>query len=124
MDSEVVAERTNRAPATMVGGRRKSQPSVVPNLHEKENAQHESKDARDEEGESKDLIRQEELEKEALYKQTQQQQQQAMRTKKYTNAELNRAPNIFANKNIRQPQRFGAGLPLESRKIIKEMSGQ
>ncbi|KAJ1666444.1 hypothetical protein IW140_004890 [Coemansia sp. RSA 1813] len=123
MDSEVVAERTNRVPATMVGGRRKSQPSALPHLHQKEETQQEAKDARDEEGESKDLIRQDELDKEFLHKQTQQQQQREMNTKKFTNAELNRAPNIVATKNIRQPQRFPSGLPLQSRKIIKEMSG-
>ncbi|KAJ2541269.1 hypothetical protein EV175_006155 [Coemansia sp. RSA 1933] len=123
MNSELLAERTGREPAAMVGGRRVSQPSVPLHLNQKDAAQKEAKDARDEEGESKDLIRQEEEARDFLHKQTQREQAQQMNNRKFTNAELNRAPNIVATKNIRQPQRFPSGLPLESRKMMREMSG-
>ncbi|KAI9506639.1 hypothetical protein GGI25_005206 [Coemansia spiralis] len=124
MDSEAVAEKTNRAPAMVAGGRRKSKPTNIPHLAKNsEDRAPSGKDARDEEGgdESRELLRQEEKDKEFLMEQTKKQQKHDIKfNQKHTNAELNRAPNIIANKNIRQPQRFGSGIPLESRKILKE----
>ncbi|KAJ2847043.1 hypothetical protein GGI22_006085 [Coemansia erecta] len=124
MDSEVVSQMTGREPAMIVGGRRVSQPSAPPHLSQKEAQRgNDNKDARDEEGESRDLIRQDKEYMESLHEQTQRQQLREMKTNRFTNAELNRGPNVTKTGNIRQPQRFASGLPLESRQIMREMGG-
>ncbi|KAJ1801192.1 hypothetical protein LPJ59_000491 [Coemansia sp. RSA 2399] len=122
MDSEVVAQKTGREPAMFVGGRRVSLPSVPPHPSQKEDQNGGGKDARDEEGEPMmDLIRQDEDYRKALHDQTQKQQQREMKNNKYTNAELNHGPHVTKMGNIRQPQRFASGLPLESRQILSKM---
>ncbi|KAJ1836824.1 hypothetical protein LPJ73_007593, partial [Coemansia sp. RSA 2703] len=50
-----------------------------------------------------------------------QQQHELKNNQKYTNAELNRGPNPVKNNQIRQPSRFPAGLPKETKMIMKEM---
>ncbi|KAJ2004159.1 hypothetical protein GGI04_001336 [Coemansia thaxteri] len=117
--------KAGHAPATIVGGRRKSQASYIPTLSKEAEAESKSMDARGSDGEEEDgheLIRQAEMDKEFLHEQVQKRQQHEIRNQtRHTNAELNRAPNPVLSNQIRQPSRFPAGLPKETKMAMKSM---
>ncbi|KAJ2069343.1 hypothetical protein GGI01_001429 [Coemansia sp. RSA 376] len=123
MESTSIEVKTGRAPATMVGGRRKSQPMFVPTVPSEE--EEKAMDARGPDGEEIDanaLIRQAEMDQEFLHEQTQKRQQHELRNQsRYTNAELNHAPNPVLSNQIRQPGRFPKGVPKETKMVMKSM---
>ncbi|KAJ2507653.1 hypothetical protein GGH95_003118 [Coemansia sp. RSA 1836] len=128
MDTSHSAElKAGHAPATKVGGRRKSQASYVPTATEEEEEKQRAMDARSEEGEdeetARDLIRQAHMDQEFLHEQVQKRQQAEIRNhqSKHTNAELNRAPNPVLSNQIRQPGRFPSGIPKETKMAMKSM---
>ncbi|KAJ2779767.1 hypothetical protein GGI15_003773 [Coemansia interrupta] len=107
-------------PASKVGGRRVSQNSGVPPMSKERESLNKNKNSSSEEGdEDHQMIRQEEM---LQFEQAQRQQQHELKNnQKYTNAELNRAPNPVKNNHIRQPGRFPAGLPKETKMVMKEL---
>ncbi|KAJ2374180.1 hypothetical protein IW150_003249 [Coemansia sp. RSA 2607] len=108
-------------PASKVGGRRVSQNSGVPPLSKERDSLNKNKESNSGEGdeEDKQMMRQDEM---LNFEQAQRQQQHELKNnQKYTNAELNRGPNPVKNNQIRQPSRFPAGLPKETKMIMKEM---
>ncbi|KAJ2332815.1 hypothetical protein GGH91_006079, partial [Coemansia sp. RSA 2671] len=96
MESVSAELKAGHAPATMVGGRRKSQAVFVPTVTTEEEEQ-KAMDARSPEGEdmdSNELIRQAEMDQEFLHEQVQKRQQHELRNQtRHKNSELNRAPN-------------------------------
>ncbi|KAJ2826024.1 hypothetical protein FBU31_003554 [Coemansia sp. 'formosensis'] len=123
MESTSTELKAGHAPATMVGGRRKSQAMFVPTVTVDE--EEKAMDARGPEGEEIDanaLIRQAEMEQDFMHEQTQKRQQQELRNQtRFTNAELNRAPNPVLSNQIRQPGRFPSGVPKETKLAAKSM---
>ncbi|KAJ1815367.1 hypothetical protein LPJ56_002689 [Coemansia sp. RSA 2599] len=104
--------------ATKVGGRRMSQNTGVPNLA-KERESLSKKDKEDEEN-SEQLVRQDD--NKYMFEQMQRHQQNADKHQfAKMNREIHRAPDPVKNNHIRQPARFPAGLPKETKRIMKEM---
>ncbi|KAJ2732075.1 hypothetical protein IW152_004055 [Coemansia sp. BCRC 34962] len=124
MESTSAELKAGHAPATMVGGRRKSQAVFVPTAPSEEEEQ-KAMDARGPDGEEMDsnaLIRQAEMDQQFLHEQIQKRQQHELRNQtRYKNSELNRAPNPVLSNQIRQPGRFPSGVPKETKMAMKTM---
>ncbi|KAJ2743976.1 hypothetical protein GGI20_003330 [Coemansia sp. BCRC 34301] len=127
MNTNASELKAGHAPATIVGGRRKSQATFIPTVTSEEEEKQRAMDARGEGGEdeetARDLIRQAEMDQEFLHEQVQKRQQAEIRNhqSKHTNAELNRAPNPVLSNQIRQPGRFPSGVPKETKMAMKSM---
>ncbi|KAJ1843235.1 hypothetical protein LPJ57_009804 [Coemansia sp. RSA 486] len=119
MDTENSEFLAGHAIATKVGGRRMSQNTGVPTMI-KERESLSKKDKQDDEENSEQLLRQDD--NQYMYEQLQRQQQNAFK-QNYSkmNREIHRAPDPVKNNHIRQPARFPAGLPKETKMIMKEM---
>ncbi|KAJ2726776.1 hypothetical protein GGI07_000287 [Coemansia sp. Benny D115] len=110
-----------RPPAKIIGGRRLSQnTNPVPDLSKESDHQPKSKEEQ-EQGDSEELIRQEELDKKLLYDALRKKQENAYKNyPKSANFDHNKGLNLTKNNQINQPSRFPAGIPKETKMAMKE----
>ncbi|KAJ2764009.1 hypothetical protein IWQ56_004646 [Coemansia nantahalensis] len=118
MDLVSASSLTEHPPATFAGGQRRSQPTTGVLRPKKE----ESPEAEDEEGSTKDVLRQSQADNEFFMEQVKQDQAHRMaHTMRIPNAALNTAPKNVKQGYIRQPSQFPKGTPADFKAAAKEL---
>ncbi|KAJ2713446.1 hypothetical protein H4R19_002248 [Coemansia spiralis] len=116
MDLVSANSLTDHPPATFAGGQRRSQPTTGVLRPKKEESPEE-----DEEGTSKDVLRQSQADNEYFINQIQQEQAHRIaHTTRVSNAALNTAPKQVKQGRIRQPAQFPKGTPADFKAAAKE----